>query len=151
VAAARPSYRPVTYYHSTYSQFRNRRCRALLLALALAAPCGMKIALLALAAARTDVLDHRNNRLPKLVPPTGTAWRGSELGGIGGTAAAYSAKYKVPLHIWRTFDSNVTDEQVEYVKKGGIVWFNFPVKTMGTWRQGATCDRIRELSTLTLL
>ena len=77
-----------------------------------------------------------NNLLPKLVPPAGTAWRGSELGAVGGSAAAYNAKYKIPLHVWRTFDENVTVEQADWVQQGGILWFNFLVAhgKLGSWR-----------------
>ena len=87
-----------------------------------------------------------NNRRPKLVPPAGSAWRGSELGAVGHTAADYNAKYKVPLQVWRTFDDTVNQTQTDWVRQGGILWFNFPKGQLGTWRAIANGDHDEQLA-----
>ena len=87
-----------------------------------------------------------NNRRPNLVPPAGTAYRGAELGAVDFSAAAYEKKYGVPLHVWRTFGGNVTSEMTAWVAGGGILWFNLPVKQLGTWRQLADGARDADLA-----
>merc|ERR1711981_596077 len=75
-----------------------------------------------------------------LLPPDGTAWRGSthwhRTDSITGKViekydpSTYTDEFGVPLHIYRSFKSSwnlakLTPEEEQWVRAGGILWYGW--------------------------
>ena len=98
--------------------------------------------------ASTILYDERipNNRLRNLEPPSG-AWRGATLGKEfhNGTGSAddvvgrFDSVYPdTPLQLYRHFASEpgISNETAQWVKRGGILWYNIKPKDM-SWERAA--------------
>jgi hypothetical protein len=102
----------------------------------------------------TSPMVQPNNRRPGLLPPDGGAWRGAELGSqylvapTGGAdsgdkggekLAAYRQAYpKTPLHVYRSFNLTIGPGVHEWVKQGGILWYNIKTSKQMSWAEGAS-------------
>ena len=98
-----------------------------------------------------------NNQRPGLLPPDGSAWRGAELGSQflstlgealgaregrgdsgGDKLAAYRRSYpKTPLHVYRSFNLTIGPVVREWVKEGGVLWYNIKTSKQMSWEEGA--------------
>ncbi len=109
--------------------------------------------LLLLSAGHSDAVPAMpNNRRPGLLPPTGGAWRGAELGSQflppsgRGTAddgaaklAAYQRAYpRTPLHVYRSFNLTIGPGVRDWVARGGILWYNIKTGKHMSWQTGAS-------------